>query len=75
MIVLLDALGTDIASLLAALGIFGFAIAIGLRYAHGRGQVLGLAIPAQYDPSSITLTGINGKINEISLNLGAKVSF
>lgn len=30
-IVLLDALGTDIASLLAALGIFGFAIAIGLR--------------------------------------------
>lgn len=30
-IVLLDALGTDIASLLAALGIFGFAIALGLR--------------------------------------------
>lgn len=30
-IALLDALGTDIASLLAALGIFGFAIAIGLR--------------------------------------------
>ncbi len=53
----------------------GVAIAIGLRYAHGRGQVLGLAIPAQYDPSSITLTGINGRINEISLNLGAKVSF
>ncbi len=53
----------------------GIAIAVGLRYAHGRGQVLGLVIPAQYDPSSITATGINGKINEISINLGAKVLF
>jgi len=53
----------------------GFAIAIGFRYSHGRGQGLGVLLPAQYDPSSITATGANGKINEIALNLGANVSF
>jgi hypothetical protein len=53
----------------------GFAIAIGFRYSHGRGQGLGVLFPAQYDPSSITTTGANGKINEITINLGANVSF
>ncbi|MBT8450400.1 MAG: hypothetical protein KJO40_00395 [Deltaproteobacteria bacterium] len=53
----------------------GFAIAIGFRYSHGRGQALGVLYPAQYDPSSITATGANGKINEIAINLGANVSF
>ena len=53
----------------------GFAIAIGFRYSHGRGQGLGILFPAQYDPSSITTTGANGKINEIAINLGANVSF
>ena len=53
----------------------GFSIAIGIRYAYGRGQALGLLLPATYDPSSITLEGARGSINEISLNLGANVSF
>ncbi|MCZ6806746.1 MAG: hypothetical protein O7F08_07320, partial [Deltaproteobacteria bacterium] len=53
----------------------GLAIAIGFRYAHGRGQALGIRVPAQYDPSSITRVGVNGKINELSLNFGAKVMF
>ncbi len=53
----------------------GFAIAIGFRYSHGRGQGLGVLFPAQYDPSSITTTSANGKINEIAINLGANVSF
>ncbi len=53
----------------------GFAIAIGFRYSHGRGQGLGVVLPAQYDPSSITRTGSNGRINEIAINLGANVSF
>ncbi|MGB9340485.1 MAG: hypothetical protein WCB63_14640 [Polyangiales bacterium] len=53
----------------------GFAIAIGFRYSHGRGQGLGVLFPAQYDPSSITTTGANGRINEIAINLGANVSF
>ena len=53
----------------------GFAIAIGLRYSHGRGQALGILFPAQYDPSSITRQSANGRINEIALNLGANVSF
>jgi hypothetical protein len=53
----------------------GFAIAIGLRYSHGRGQALGILFPAQYDPSSITRQGANGRVNEIALNLGANVSF
>ena len=53
----------------------GFAIAIGFRYSYGRGQGLGFVFPAQYDPSSITLAGTNGRINEIAINLGANVSF
>ncbi len=53
----------------------GFSIAIGLRYSYGRGQALGVSIPVQYDPSSITVEGTNGTINEIALNLGANVSF
>ena len=53
----------------------GFSIAIGFRYSHGRGQGLGVLFPAQYDPSSITTTGTNGRINEIAINLGANVSF
>ncbi len=53
----------------------GFAIAVGCRYSHGRGQGLGVLLPAQYDPSSITRAGADGKINEIAINLGANVSF
>ncbi|MBT8468980.1 MAG: hypothetical protein KJN97_09545 [Deltaproteobacteria bacterium] len=53
----------------------GFSIAVGIRYSHGRGQALGRSLSAQYDPSSITLEGTNGRINEIALNLGANVSF
>ena len=53
----------------------GFAIAIGFRYSFGRGQALGVLLPAQYDPTSITRAGVDGKIHEIALNLGANVSF
>jgi hypothetical protein len=53
----------------------GFSIAIGFRYSYGRGQGLGVLIPAQYDPSSIAFEGTSGRINEIALNLGANVSF
>jgi len=53
----------------------GFAIAIGFRYSYGRGQALGILYPATYDPSSITRGGVEGKINEIAINLGANVSF
>jgi hypothetical protein len=53
----------------------GFAIAVGFRYSFGRGQGLGVVLPAQYDPSSITEIGSNGRLNEIATNLGANVSF
>ena len=53
----------------------GFAIGIGLRYSHGRGQALGVLLPAQYDPSSIIRSPSNGKVNEIAFNLGVKFSF
>jgi hypothetical protein len=53
----------------------GFSITIGFRYSHGRGQTLGLLLPAQYDPSSITAEGTSGRINEIGINLGANISF
>ena len=51
-----------------------FAIGIGLRYSHGRGQALGVLFPAQYDPSSIIRSPSNGKVNEIAFNLGVKFS-
>ena len=63
----------------------GVSIAIGLRYSHGRGDTLGMLIPSTYDPSLIrTCTNpgapdncipVATKVNEIGINLGAKVAF
>jgi hypothetical protein len=65
----------------------GISIAVGIRYAHGRGNTLGLAVPPTYDPSEIAncaeagsanATGclpVATKVNEIGINLGAKVAF
>ena len=53
----------------------GLTIAIGLRYAFGRGDVLGRFVPPQYDPSEAGTFPTSGKIHELSLNLGAKVLF
>ena len=50
-------------------------IAVGLRYAHGRGDTLGLLVPAQYDPGALEFRPVATKINEIAINLGAKVGF
>jgi hypothetical protein len=48
---------------------------VGLRYAFGRGDVLGRFVPPQYDPSAAGTFPTSGKIHELSLNLGAKVLF
>lgn len=67
----------------------GISIAVGIRYAHGRGNTLGVLVPASYDPSTIancadpggapegatTCLPVATKVNEISINLGAKVAF
>lgn len=53
----------------------GLSFAIGLRYAFGRGDVLGLFVPPEYDPSAFRSFPTRGKIHELSLNLGAKVLF
>jgi len=53
----------------------GFSIAVGIRYAHGRGDTLGVQFPAQYDPSAVQLVPIATKVNEIAINLGANVAF
>ncbi len=53
----------------------GLSIAIGLRYAHGRGDTLGLLIPAQYDPSAILAVAVPTKVHEIGINFAAKVAF
>ena len=60
-------------------------IAVGISYAHGRGDTLGLLVGPQYDPSSIRsctdaeassgCASIPTKINQISVNLAAKVAF
>jgi hypothetical protein len=51
------------------------AIAIGLRYAHGRGNVLGLLLPANYDPAAIQTRPVDTKINEVDINFGVKIFF
>ena len=53
----------------------GISVAIGFRYAFGRGDTLGLTVPATYDPSSIVNTPIATTIHEIGLNFAAKVAF
>lgn len=63
----------------------GVSIAVGIRYSHGRGETLGLLVPPQYDPPAVTNCGNPGvpdgclrvatKVNEIGINLGAKVAF
>ena len=44
------------------------------RDAHGRGDVLGVVIPAEYDPAALRPVPVRAKINEIT-NFGAKVAF
>jgi hypothetical protein len=63
----------------------GLSIAIGLRYAFGRGDTMGLRIPAQYDPSvfrsvdnTVPPTGfvpVPTTVHEIGINFAAKVAF
>jgi hypothetical protein len=63
----------------------GVSIAVGVRYSHGRGETLGVLVPDQYDPSQIASCSdpnapsncnpVATKVNEIGINLGAKVAF
>jgi len=53
----------------------GFSIAVGLRYAFGRGDTLGLLVPAQYDPSNIINNPVPTKVHEIGITFAAKVAF
>ena len=53
----------------------GFSLAIGIRYAHGRGDTIGLSIPAQYDPANIEQITVATKANEIAINFAIKVAF
>ena len=53
----------------------GLSIAVGLRYAFGRGDTLGLLIPAQYDPSNIINNPVPTKVHEISITFAVKVAF
>lgn len=64
-------------------------IAVGIRYAHGRGDTLGVLVPSSYDPSTIancadpggapegtaTCLPVATTVNEIGISLGAKVAF
>ena len=53
----------------------GFSLAVGLRYAFGKGDTLGLLIPAQYDPINIINNPVPTKVHEISITFAAKVAF
>lgn len=51
------------------------ALAIGIRYSHGRGETLGVLIPAVYSPEGAELRRVATTINDIDLNFGVKVLF
>jgi hypothetical protein len=51
------------------------AVAIGVRYSHGRGDMLGLLLPAFYDPAAIQTRPVDTKINDADINFGVKVFF
>jgi len=51
------------------------AVAIGVRYSHGRGDLLGLLLPPSYDPDAIQTRPVNTKINDADINFGVKVVF
>lgn len=51
------------------------AFAIGVRYSHGRGNMLGLLIPSSYDPDAIGTRPVDTKINDADINFGVKVYF
>ncbi|MBW1758109.1 MAG: hypothetical protein JRJ80_18340, partial [Deltaproteobacteria bacterium] len=53
----------------------GFSLAVGLRYAFGKGDTLGLLIPAQYDPSDIRNNPVPTTVHEIGITFAAKVAF
>ncbi|MBW2587800.1 MAG: hypothetical protein JRD92_12755, partial [Deltaproteobacteria bacterium] len=53
----------------------GFSLAVGLRYAFGRGETLGLLIPAQYDPINIINNPVPTTVHEIGITFAAKVAF
>lgn len=50
-------------------------LAIGLRYSHGRGDILGLFLPAVYDPAAIQTNAVDARVNDIAINFGLKFSF
>jgi hypothetical protein len=51
------------------------ALAIGIRYSHGRGDTLGVLIPATYTAGGAEFRRVATKINDIDINFGVKVLF
>jgi hypothetical protein len=51
------------------------ALAIGIRYSHGRGDTLGALLPDTYDPNAVEFRRVATKINDIDFNFGVKVLF
>ncbi|MBW2188462.1 MAG: hypothetical protein JRG93_02565, partial [Deltaproteobacteria bacterium] len=51
------------------------AFAIGIRYSHGRGDILGLLLPPTYNPDAIQTRPVDTKVNDVDINFGVKVLF
>jgi hypothetical protein len=51
------------------------AVAIGIRYSHGRGNMLGLLLPPFYNPAAIQTRPVDTKVNDVDINFGVKVFF
>jgi hypothetical protein len=53
----------------------GISLAVGLRYSFGKGDAVGLLLPAEYDPGGISVIAVPTKINELAVNVAVKVAF
>jgi len=53
----------------------GISLAVGLRYSFGRGDAVGLLLPAEYEPGAISVIAVPTKINELAVNVAVKVAF
>lgn len=49
--------------------------AMAVRYSHGRGDILGMVLPAVYDPLAIETRPVAAKANDVDINFGLKFSF
>lgn len=54
---------------------FYLAFAVAFRYAHGKGQMVGVYIPATFQPTGVTATAVDLTADELGINVAMKFNF